>query len=125
MAKKDPFRFCIKFNEQDPHQVKVAELLNMQGRGMTQFLTSAVLHYIQCEMESVDKDTLQEVDLRTVRAVLEQVLDEKLSGIQQLPVPPKPKKAVESKNVTTMQPALSQADKAAIRSAMEGFKKQF
>lgn len=125
MAKKDPFRFCIKFNAQDPLQVKVAELLNMRGRGMTQFLTSAVLHYIQCEMESVDKDTLQEVDLRTVRAVLEQVLDEKLSGIQQLPVPPKPKKIVESKNVATMQPALSQADKAAIRSAMEGFKKQF
>ena len=49
--------------------------------------------------------TLQAVDLRTVRAVLEQVLDEKLSGIQQLPVPPKPKKAVESKNITTMQPA--------------------
>lgn len=124
MAKKDPFRFCIKFNAQDPHQVKVAELLNMQGRGMTQFLTSAVLHYIQCEMESVDKDTLQAVDLNAVRAVLEQVLDEKLNGIQPS-VPPQPKRSVESKHITAAQPALSQADKVAIRSAMEGFKKQF
>ena len=47
--KKNKGRFTIQFNPSDPHQLKVAELLEQQGRHKAQFLTSVVLHYIHCE----------------------------------------------------------------------------
>lgn len=47
--KKNKGRFTIQFNPADPQQLKVAELLERQGRHKAQFLTSVVLHYIHCE----------------------------------------------------------------------------
>lgn len=47
--KKNKGRFTIQFNPADPQQLKVAELLEQQGRHKAQFLTSVVLHYIHCE----------------------------------------------------------------------------
>lgn len=45
--KKAPGRFTIHFNLKDPQQRRVSELLEQQGRHKAQFLTSAVLFYIQ------------------------------------------------------------------------------
>lgn len=47
--KKNKGRFTIQFNPADPQQLKVAELLEQQGRHKARFLTSVVLHYIHCE----------------------------------------------------------------------------
>lgn len=46
-GKKAPGRFTIQFNMGDPQQRTVAELLEPQGRRKAQFLTSAVLCYVQ------------------------------------------------------------------------------
>ena len=46
--KKNPGRFTIQFNAQDPQQQMVADYLERQGRHKAQFLTSTVLHYIHC-----------------------------------------------------------------------------
>lgn len=46
--KKKPGRFTIQFNVADPNQMAAAELLEQQGRHKAQFITSAVLHYINC-----------------------------------------------------------------------------
>lgn len=46
--KKKPGRFTLQFNLEDPQQRTVSELLEQQGRRKAQFLTSAVLRYIQC-----------------------------------------------------------------------------
>ena len=46
--KKDPGRYTLRFNPDDPQQRTVIELLNRQGRLKAQFLTGAVLHYIHC-----------------------------------------------------------------------------
>lgn len=46
--KKKPGRFTLQFNLEDPQQRTVSELLEQQGRHKAQFLTSAVLRYIQC-----------------------------------------------------------------------------
>lgn len=46
--KKRPGRFTIQFNVCDPQQKMAADLLNQQGRSKARFLTSAVLHYINC-----------------------------------------------------------------------------
>ena len=45
--KKKPGRFTLQFNLEDPQQQTVSELLEQQGRHKAQFLTSAVLYYIQ------------------------------------------------------------------------------
>lgn len=45
--KKAPGRFTIHFNLKDPQQRKVSELLEQQGRHKAQFLTNAVLCYVQ------------------------------------------------------------------------------
>lgn len=47
-GKKSPGRFTLQFNLDDPHQSMAADILNRQGRSKAQFLTSAVLHYINC-----------------------------------------------------------------------------
>ena len=45
--KKKPGRFTLQFNMEDPQQRMVSELLEQQGRHKAQFITSAVLSYIQ------------------------------------------------------------------------------
>jgi len=45
--KKKPGRFTLQFNLDDPQQQTVSELLEQQGRHKAQFITSAVLLYIQ------------------------------------------------------------------------------
>ena len=44
-GKKQPGRFTIQFNEADPQQRQVIELLNQQGRHKAVFLTCAVMAY--------------------------------------------------------------------------------
>ena len=46
--KKDPGKFTIRFNISDPQHRAVIDLLDQQGRSKAQFLTNAVLHYINC-----------------------------------------------------------------------------
>lgn len=45
--KKAPGRFTLQFNLKDPQQRAVSELLEQQGRHKAQFITSAILCYIQ------------------------------------------------------------------------------
>lgn len=47
-SKKLPGRFTLQFNTADPHHRVVIDILNQQGRSKSQFITSAVLHYINC-----------------------------------------------------------------------------
>lgn len=47
-GKKKPGRFTLQFNLEDPQQRTVSELLEQQGRHKAQFITSAILRYIQC-----------------------------------------------------------------------------
>lgn len=46
--KKNPGRFTIQFNFQDPQQQAAADYLERQSRHKAQFLTSAILHYLHC-----------------------------------------------------------------------------
>lgn len=74
-GKKQPGRFTLQFNVEDPQQKTVSELLEQQGRHKAQFITSAVLQYMQPVMPNVsivdpptlDKDTL----LRMLLSILE------------------------------------------------------
>lgn len=68
--KKRPGRFTIQFNLCDPKQKTVSDLLDQQGRSKAQFLTSAVLHYLnspetpECHTPfPVDRDALEKIVL--------------------------------------------------------------
>lgn len=69
--KKRPGRFTIQFNLCDPNQKAVSDLLERQGRSKAQFLTSAVLHYLNCPetpecrapLFSMDRETLEKLVL--------------------------------------------------------------
>ena len=52
--KKKPGRFTLQFNQEDPQQRMVSELLEQQGRHKAQFITSAILSYIQCPSQGRD-----------------------------------------------------------------------
>ena len=46
-TKKDPGKFTIRFCMSDPRQKRAVEELNAQGRLKAQFLTNAILHYVE------------------------------------------------------------------------------
>lgn len=68
--KKKPGRFTLQFNLEDPQQQTVSELLEQQGRHKAQFLTSAVLYYIQNSGSQRQDNKTPAVD----ETILEQML---------------------------------------------------
>lgn len=46
--KKHLGRFTVQFNLGDPQQARTAEILEQQGRQKARFISTAVLHYINC-----------------------------------------------------------------------------
>lgn len=75
MAKKDPYKFTIQFNEGDPSHLQIAEMLNQQGRRKAQFIVNAVMHYIHCsETPNIPEPALPDIDVieRVVLRILEE-----------------------------------------------------
>ena len=68
--KKHPGRFTLHFNLEDPQQRTVSDLLEQQGRHKAQFITSAVLLYIQCPKPHGSDKGLPAID----EAALEQMM---------------------------------------------------
>lgn len=72
--KKNPGRFTIQFNHGDPKQQSVAELLEQQGRHKAQFITNAVLHYINCP-ETPETAPPQTVDKALLEKLVLEILE--------------------------------------------------
>lgn len=72
--KKNPGRFTIQFNHGDPKQQSVAELLEQQGRHKAQFITNAVLHYINCP-ETPEAAPPQTVDKALLEKLVLEILE--------------------------------------------------
>jgi hypothetical protein len=72
--KRDPGRFTIKFNMEDPNQRSAVEILNQQGRQKAQFLTAAVLHYLHCS-ETPEFQPMPAVDTAAIEKIVLEVLE--------------------------------------------------
>ena len=79
--KKTHGRFTLQFNLADPQQKKVSNLLERQGRHKTQFLTNAVIYYLNSDgmnkagtTHTVDDATLEQ----RIRRILAKVQSEGL-----------------------------------------------
>ena len=68
--RKQPGRFTVQFNMEDPQQRQVAEELYRQGRRKAQFLTSAVMLYTQSPGSAVSAG----IDMETLKRVVQEVL---------------------------------------------------
>ena len=52
--KSNPFRFTLLFNEHDRRHRQVVEILNQQGKSKSQYIVTAILHYIDCNKIPID-----------------------------------------------------------------------
>lgn len=71
--KKDPGKFTLRFALSDPQQRRAAQLLNEQGRQKAQFLTSAILCYVDGVSSTaapMSKDALEQL----IRSMIDQHL---------------------------------------------------
>lgn len=67
--KKYPGKFTVRFNIADPQQRMAAELLNQQGRRKAQFLTNAVLFYVQAVSDGQLPTLSEAMYQRTIQPV--------------------------------------------------------
>lgn len=52
--KKNAYRFTLQFNKNDPRHERAVDILNQQGRGVSQFIVTAVTHYLDCNLQPLD-----------------------------------------------------------------------
>ena len=121
--KKDPGKFTVRFNPEDPQQRMVIDLLNKQGRYKAQFLTSAILHYVHCS-ETPDIRSVPVMDGREIERIVRNILAE-----QQRSEPPQ--ETVKEDTEETTPPLktgadsqLGDADRAAIFQTLNAFQQK-
>ena len=53
-VKGNPYRFTLLFNQNDQRHRRAVEILNQQGKSKSQYIVTAILHYIDCNKLPVD-----------------------------------------------------------------------
>lgn len=93
--KKHLGRFTVQFNLGDPQQARTAEILEQQGRQKARFISTAVLHYINCsetpEVVLPPAPNAEEIE-KIVLAVLKKHTAE--DGVSASPHRPQPQESV-------------------------------
>lgn len=77
MGKKNPYVFTIGFNKADPSHRMVVEILNEKGRGMAQYVTSAVLAYQEHEEKTKNK----ECNYQNIESIVTNILNQRLENL--------------------------------------------
>ena len=74
-TKKDPGKFTIRFCMADPRQKRAVEELNAQGRLKAQFLTNAILHYVEGASPLPPQEELEPILERIMKRMLDERTD--------------------------------------------------
>jgi hypothetical protein len=90
-SKKNRYRFTLQFNQHDPRHVRAVNILCKQNRSISQFIVSAVLHYMDCTKESV---AAAQNDEELIASIVRQTVRE-LGGMQMPEPPPAPATAAQ------------------------------
>jgi len=70
-------RFTIQFSRTDPSHIKVAEILNWQGRrSKAQYIVNAILHYENCG-DTPNMRRTSEPDIKLIETVVNRILRDK------------------------------------------------
>lgn len=87
-SKKDPGKFTVRFNICDPQHKAAVDLLNQQGRSKAQFLTNAVLHYINCT-EAPELHVPTVLDKKFLEGQIRTILEEHSWNVEENTVKPR------------------------------------
>ncbi len=71
-TKKDPGKFTIRFCMSDPRQKRAVDELNTQGRLKAQFLTNAILHYVEGTAAFPPQEELEPILERLMKRILDE-----------------------------------------------------
>ena len=74
-TKKDPGKFTIRFCMSDPRQKRAVDELNTQGRLKAQFLTNAILHYVEGTAAFPPQEELEPILERIMKRMLDERAD--------------------------------------------------
>lgn len=95
MSSLGKYRVSLKFSEKDAAQTEVVQLLKQMGRRKSQFITKAVMYYLENEPEAeipmpkatqtINKDALKDVVLELLKEMnispdASKVLEEKINN---------------------------------------------
>lgn len=129
-GKGNPYRFTLQFNEKDHRQRFVANLLNDgMGRQKAQYITDAILHYINC-VQNPDIEQDKDERLRQKIELMVQQAWDKINAphtsASSAPAPPpeKPKllkRKAEVINDTGSGPDIDEKELGAILEALDQF----
>lgn len=126
-AKGNPYRFTLQFNEKDHRQRFVADLLNDgMGRQKAQYITDAILHYINC-VQNPDIEQDKDERLRQkIELMVQQAWDKMSASHTSAPVPPpeRPKLRKRKAEVITdvgSGPDIDEKELGAILEALDQF----
>lgn len=84
--KKKPGRFTIQFNMDDPQQRSVSDLLEQQGRRKAQFITSAILWYMQNPEPLEHSGGLPGVDEKALEQMMLAIMEKHSQFAQSIPM---------------------------------------
>lgn len=102
-AKKDKCKFTIQFSSVDACHLRTVEILNAQGRRKAQFITNAVMHYVNCsEMPTTAQSPAVSLDYQTIEAIVNKILQEKsLTGsVSEIELPAPKKRLLKSDEIS-------------------------
>lgn len=78
-VKGNPYRFTLLFNQTDPRHRRAVEILNQQGKSKSQYIVTAILHYIDCSKLPMDStgeyQSLQSLADRIIEQTAKRILD--------------------------------------------------
>lgn len=83
--KKSPGRFTLNFNVEDPKQMATVSILNRQGRTKAQFITDAILHYMNCPESPAIELPSPQIDEERIKQIVRSLLQEQVSPRPQAP----------------------------------------
>lgn len=94
-VKGNPYRFTLLFNQTDPRHRRAVEILNQQGKSKSQYIVTAILHYIDCNRLPVDStseyQSLQSLADRIIEQTAKRVLDGlETATVKSIPAPAVP-----------------------------------
>ncbi len=88
--KKSPGRFTLNFNVEDPKQMAAVSILNRQGRTKAQFITDAILHYMNCPESPAIELPPPQMDEERIKQIVCKLLKEQAPPGPQISIPVTP-----------------------------------
>lgn len=118
--KNNPYRFTLLFNRTDPRHRRAVEILNQQGKSKSQYIVTAILHYIDCNRLPVDSTSEYQSLQSLADRIIEQTAKRVLDGMEKIPAraAPMPPEATQQTVGVPNAPEISEAERSLLASGL-------